>query len=118
MSAMRGGAMPKPGVRALEAFDALVPDAPGVSKRPMFGNRAAFVNGNMFAGLFGDGLFVRLAGDRLDELMAAGGRPFEPMPGRPMRGYAYVPGDWIADPGSAIDWVSEALESTAKLPAK
>jgi len=27
----------------------------------MFGNQAAFVNGDMFAGLFGDRLFVRLS---------------------------------------------------------
>jgi TfoX/Sxy family transcriptional regulator of competence genes len=118
MAAMQKGTMPKPGQRALQAFDALVPDARGVSKRPMFGNQAAFVNGNMFTGLFGDRLFVRLADDRLKALMAAGGEPFEPMPGRAMRGYAYVPGDWIKDPGSVSRWVSEALDFTASLPPK
>ena len=34
-------------------FRELVPDLPAVEVRPMFGNLGAFVNGNMFAGLFG-----------------------------------------------------------------
>jgi TfoX/Sxy family transcriptional regulator of competence genes len=115
---MQRGSMPKPGDRARKAFEELVPAAPGVAKRPMFGNQAAFVNGNMFAGLFGDGLFVRLADERLQAMMAAGGKPFEPMPGRAMRGYAYVPGDWLSDPRAAEKWMAEALEFTSALPAK
>ena len=110
--------MPKPGPAAVEAFNALVPAAPGVVKKPMFGNQAAFVNGNMFAGLFGDDLFVRLPEPRLEQVMAGGGRPFEPMPGRAMRGYAFVPGTWQSDARSAGDLVAEALEYTAAMPAK
>ena len=60
MSPMTGGGMPRPSPAALAAFQALVPEAAGVTTRPMFGNQAAFLNGNMFAGLFGDALFVRL----------------------------------------------------------
>lgn len=110
--------MPKPGAEALAAFEAAVPDAPGVAKRPMFGNRAAFVNGNMFMGLFGDGLFVRLPEERLQALLAGGGRPFEPMPGRAMKGYAYLPEGWMARTDSTRELVSQALEFTAGLPAK
>ena len=35
-------------------FTSVVPDDPRVVVKPMFGNLGAFVNGNMFAGLFGD----------------------------------------------------------------
>src|SRR5579863_2021739 len=118
MSAMQRGSMPRPGAEALAAFEALVPAAPGVTKRPMFGNRAAFVNGNMFAGLFGDGLFVRLPDARLQELIAQGGRPFEPMPGRAMKGYAFVPAGWLDDPQSAAPLVTEALAHVSALPPK
>ena len=64
MSRMTRGAMPKPSEQAKAAFTKLVPAEPGVTMRPMFGNLAAFVNGNMFAGLFGDDLFVRLPDDQ------------------------------------------------------
>jgi len=110
--------MPKPGAEALAAFDSIVPAAPGVTKRPMFGNRAAFVNRNMFAGLFGDGLFVRLPEPRLQQLLAQGGRPFEPMPGRAMKGYAFVPDGWLADPQSAAPLLAEALQYASGLPPK
>ena len=60
MSQMRPGMMPKPSEHAKAAFTKLVPDEPAVNMRPMFGNLAAFVNGNMFTGLFGEDLFVRL----------------------------------------------------------
>jgi TfoX/Sxy family transcriptional regulator of competence genes len=110
--------MPKPGPEALAAFEKIVPAAAGVTKRPMFGNRAAFVNGNMFAGLFGDGLFVRLPEPRLAELLGSGGRPFEPMPGRAMKGYAYVPDGWLSDPPSAAPLVAEALAYVAAMPPK
>jgi TfoX/Sxy family transcriptional regulator of competence genes len=118
MSAMQRGSMPRPGAEALAAFDSLVPAAPGVTKRPMFGNRAAFVNGNMFAGLFGDGLFVRLPEAPLQELLGRGGRPFEPMPGRAMKGYAFVPDGWLRDPDSVAPVVADALAFTAGLPPK
>ena len=36
-----------------------MPDDPRVSLRPMFGNLAAFANGYLFTGLFGDDVFVR-----------------------------------------------------------
>ncbi len=118
ISAMERGGMPKPGEQARSAFDDVVPDAPAVSKRPMFGNQAAFVNGNMFAGLFGDGLFVRLPDDRLQRLLEGGGSPFEPMPGRPMRGYGFLPAGWMGDIATAQAWAAEAREFASALPPK
>ncbi len=41
-------------------FESLLPDGPGISSRPMFGNRAGFVNGNMFLALLGQDVAVRL----------------------------------------------------------
>ncbi len=118
MPAMQKGSLPKPGAEALAAFEALVPVGPGITKRPMFGNRAALVNGNLFAGLFGDGLFVRLPEPRLQKLLEEGGRPFEPVPGRAMRGYAFVPDGWLQDPSAAAPLVADALAFTSALPPK
>jgi TfoX/Sxy family transcriptional regulator of competence genes len=45
--------IPKPTEDDKAFFRSVVPDAAGVEVKPMFGNLGAFVNGNMFAGLFG-----------------------------------------------------------------
>jgi TfoX/Sxy family transcriptional regulator of competence genes len=109
--------MPRPSDDAKDAFRALLPAAPGVTTKPMFGNLAAFVNGNMFAGLFGDDLFVRVGEEDQAAIRAGGGRPFEPMAGRPMTGYVVLPAAWRGD-ASAARWVGAALQSTAAMPAK
>ena len=45
--------MPKASDADKEHFRSVLPDHPEVVVKPMFGNLGAFVNGNMFAGLFG-----------------------------------------------------------------
>ena len=52
--------IPKPTDTDRQRFTALVPDEPGVDVKPMFGNLGAFVNGNMFMGLFGSDVGVKL----------------------------------------------------------
>jgi TfoX/Sxy family transcriptional regulator of competence genes len=118
MSPMEGGTMPKPSEDAKAAFTKLVPDAPTVTLRPMFGNLAAFVNGNMFAGLFGEDLFVRLPEAESAKVRTAGGTDFAPMAGRPMKGYVTVPGTWRTKPAAAKVWIATALEVTGRMPAK
>ena len=118
MSPMTSGAMPKPSDQAKAAFSKLVPGEPAVTLKPMFGNLAAFVNGNMFAGLFGEDLFVRLPEDESAQVRKQGGRDFEPMPGRAMKGYVTVPGSWRAKPDATVVWIHRALELTRKMPAK
>jgi len=115
---MAPGSMPKPSENAKAAFTKLVPGDPRVTLRPMFGNLAAFVNGNMFAGLFGEGLFVRLPDTEAAPVHKAGGRDFEPMAGHAMRGYVMVPATWQSKPEPARGWIKQALAITGKMPAK
>jgi TfoX/Sxy family transcriptional regulator of competence genes len=115
---MAGGAMPKPSPEAKEAFLALLPADPQVVTRPMFGNAAAFVNGNMFAGLFGDALFVRLSEPDRAEAFKQGGTDFEPMPGRAMKGYVALPGQWRQDEAATRGWIGRSLAWARELPAK
>ena len=115
---MQPGGMPKPSEPAKASFQELVPAEPAVALRPMFGNLAAFVNGNMFTGLFGESLFVRVSDRDREELLAEGGSDFAPMPGRPMRGYVLVPEGWAARPDATRKWIKVALEQTRALPAK
>jgi TfoX/Sxy family transcriptional regulator of competence genes len=118
MSPMEPGSLPKPGEAAKAAFTRLVPDQPNVALRPMFGNLAAFVNGNLFAGLFGEDLFVRLPDAESVAVKARGGRDFEPMPGRAMKGYVIVPKTWRNQSDATIAWIKRALELTGAMPPK
>jgi TfoX/Sxy family transcriptional regulator of competence genes len=110
--------MPKPSADASTAFRQLVPAGPTIALKPMFGNLAGFVNGNMFAGLFGDDLFVRLPDDEAEAVRMGGGRDFEPMPGRAMKGYVMVRSDWQAHPDVVTPLVERALALTSEMPAK
>jgi TfoX/Sxy family transcriptional regulator of competence genes len=110
--------MPKSTADATAAFLALVPKDPALTTRPMFGNMAAFVNGNLFAGLFGDALFVRLPDAAREKLKKQGGKDFEPMPGRAMTGYVCVAASWRGKPAPARAAIGEALEWTRQMPGK
>ena len=118
MSPMTRGSMPRPSDRAKAAFTDLLPEDDAVVTKPMFGNLSAFVNGNMFAGLFGEDLFVRLPDAEAATIKRQGGRPFEPVTGRAMTGYVMVPATWQRKPESVQAWVTRALTLTRAMPAK
>jgi len=110
--------MPKPSAQAKAAFQKLVPPDPAVTTRPMFGNLSAFVNGNMFCGLFGEDLFVRVGEGDQAKIRKQGGRAFEPMPGRAMTGYVVVPTGWQKKPDATRSWIAMALTWSKALPPK
>src|SRR3989442_11233834 len=110
--------MPKRGEQAKAAFHKLGPPAPGVTPRPMFGNLSAFVNGNMFWGLFGEDLFVRVSEGDQAKIRKSGGKPFEPMPGRAMTGYMVVPAGWQKKSEATHAWIATALSWSKALPPK
>ena len=111
--------VPKASDAAKALFASVVPDDPRVEVKPMFGNLGAFVNGNMFAGLFGDRIGVRVLDESARAELAAteGAGPFGPEE-RPMGGYVAAPVDWASEPGRIADWVARALEEVAELPPK
>lgn len=110
--------MPKPSDEDKERFRALVPDDARVQVKPMFGNLGAFVNGNMFMGLFGSSVGVKLPEAAAAELLAqAGAGPFGPAE-RPMGGWVALPPATAADAEAARQWVDGALAHIAALPPK
>jgi len=97
----------------------LLPARKEISVRPMFGNLAAFVGGNMSIGLYGEDLFVRLSdSDRAELLENEGAAVFEPMKGRQMKEYVVVPRSWKREPAKIKPWVTRSVEWSSKLPAK
>lgn len=114
----RGAARsPKSDPALRDEFRAHVPDDPRVTVRPMFGSIAAFAAGQMFMGLFADELFVRLAEPDRQAVVAAGGGPLEPMPGRPMREYVTIP-DWRSNGATVRRWAAASLDYALSLPPK
>lgn len=114
--------MPKASEEDKERFRSVVPDQPGVVVKPMFGNLGAFVNGNMFAGLFGPTIGVKLSDE--DRVMLESSErtvPFGPAD-RPMAGYSGLPEVWNeegdGDDARAKAWVTKAYEFVSTLPAK
>ncbi len=111
--------IPRADENSKEFFRSILPDDPGITIRPMFGNISAFVNGNMFAGLFGNDLFVRVSGESREELLdKKGASLLEPMKGKPMKEYVVIPKAWLNQPETVRLWVSQSLDWTSRLPPK
>jgi len=110
--------IPKASEEDKQFFRSLLPDSDDVEIKPMFGNIGAFVHGNMFAGLFGSAVGVRLGDADQTELAGlAGSGPFGPHE-RPMGGYLSLPPSYRATPEAAADWVAKAFEHVSSMPPK
>ncbi len=100
-------------------FDRLLPAGGTIERRKMFGYPAAFVNGNLFAGLHQESLVLKLAEkDRRVLAEEHGASRFEPMPGRPMGAFMMVPPDLLADTRAVGAWIEKARAYVASLPPK
>ena len=107
--------IPKPTDVDKARFESLVPDDLRVEVKPMFGNLGAFVNGNMFMGLLGADVGVKLADADQEKLRKAGGGPFGPEE-RPMGGYVTLPETFTK--AKAEPWVTKSLAHVGALPPK
>ena len=102
-----------------EAFATALDRFPDAERRQMFGYPAAFVNGNMWTGLHTTNWVVRLPdAPRAELLQIEGAAAFEPMPGRPMTGFATLPASVLADPDELNRWLTRAWEHALAMPAK
>lgn len=110
---------PRPDEETKAYFESVLPDDPRVQVKPMFGNVAGFLNGNMFMGLFGADLLVRLSeADRAEILQEDGTSIFEPMAGRPMKEYVAIPRSWRAEPDRVRDWIARSVAWVGEMPEK
>ncbi len=103
----------------VELFANATKDLPAAEPRKMFGYPAAFANGYMFAGLFQQDVFLRLSdADRANFRSEYRARLFEPMPGRPMRGYVLVPRYVLNSHMLLSAWLEKAMAYVQTLPPK
>jgi len=110
--------IPKPSEHDKDYFRTIVPTGAVIEVKPMFGNVAAFVNGNMFMGLFGPDIGVRLAESQRDDLLREPGAGAFGPEDRPMREYVTLPHAWRKNPARTAEWVERALSHTAAMPPK
>ena len=103
----------------VQLFERAMKDFPMATQRKMFGYPCAFVNGNTFAGLFQEEMFLRLNDDDRAAIRKEYGTPlFEPMPGRPMRNYVLVPRYVRNSPRLLRSWLTKGMEHAQALPPK
>ena len=109
--------VPRSGDIEKARFRAALPDAPDVVVKPMFGNLGAFVHGNMFAGVLGSSIGVRVLDEqgRADLLTEPGAGAFGPE-GRPMGGYVGL--DASVDEARVHELMMRSYLAVAALPAK
>jgi len=111
--------LPKASPAAVRRFGELVPESPDLITRMLFGQPAAFVRGNLFFGVFGEKLFVRLSDeDRAQALRTPGFATFEPMPGRAMSQYVVLPASLLKNPTLCRRWLARALDYAGGLPPR
>lgn len=88
--------------------------------RKMFGSVAYFVNGNMFAGVFEDTIFMRYDIDTQKELKEKNQdvENFDPMGGRPMKEYLILPNLIIENIPELENWLELSYTYAKNLPPK
>lgn len=88
--------------------------------KKMFGYPAYFINGNMFVGVHGDKLFLRLSDSDMADIMKNCDDVtfFEPMPGRAMKGYVVLPKTLYSDNKLFKEWLDKSIKYVSSLPAK
>jgi len=101
-------------------FLAALPKDKRVTTLKMFGATAAKVNGQLFGGLFGRGLMVKVSpADMTVALALDGAEPFDPMgTGRTMASSVLLPESVLDEPAEMKAWLQKALDYTATLPPK
>lgn len=100
-------------------FHAVLPDDERIERRKMLGYDAAFMNGNLFGGVFASSLMIRLGdGDREKLLAVAGATPFEPVAGKITKEYVRLPEAMLGDRRALVGWYLRAFAHAASLPVK
>jgi TfoX/Sxy family transcriptional regulator of competence genes len=109
----------KPSKELVELFEIIVPELPGLEKRKMFGHPAAFVNNNMFMGVKGHKLVLRLSEKDLNEFLDLDGTEiFECTPGKFWKEYTVIP-EWMYEDAQLLEnWIERSFKFVSNLPPK
>jgi TfoX/Sxy family transcriptional regulator of competence genes len=86
----------------------------------MFGSPVYFVNNNMFMGVHGDHIFMRLSQNDKEALLEDRDdvHPFAPMEGRPMKEYVVFGKPFLRDVELFREWMDRSFAFVSSLPEK
>ncbi len=109
----------KPSGELVELFEEIVPDLPGLEKRKMFGHPTAFINNNMFMGVKGQKLTLRLSKEDQDEFLDLDDTEiFECSPGKFWKEYVVIP-EWMYENAPLMEsWIDRSFKFVSNLPPK
>jgi TfoX/Sxy family transcriptional regulator of competence genes len=107
----------KPPPWLVTLFDELIAGTAG-ERRQMFGSPCGFLDGQLFSGVFGAQLFVRLSEEDRAKLLSEGAQLFDPMGGRPMKEYVVLPAALLDDERAVRRWMDSAVQYARALGPK
>jgi len=90
----------------------------GAVRCVMFSCPSYSIGGNLFAGVFGESVFLRLSDTDRAAIISEGGRPFEPLEGRTLRMYALLPPSVVADGETLSSWLGRSMDFVKGLPKR
>ena len=102
----------------LDRIRAIVARRKGFSEKKMFGGICVMLNGNMCVGTWKGSLVVRLDKADHDKTQAEPHTAPMDITGKPMKGWALVEPDGIAQDDGLRQWVQRAARYVATLPKK
>jgi TfoX/Sxy family transcriptional regulator of competence genes len=88
--------------------------------RKVFGYPTYFINGNMFVGVHGDKLFLRLSDADIAKIKknSEDVTAFEPVAGKAMKGYVVLPKSIYTDDKLFAEWLDKSIKYVSALPPK
>jgi hypothetical protein len=107
----------KPQPQLVATFDRALARIGG-DRRQMFGYPCGFENDQMFCGVFGSNLFVRLDEPTREDFLKRGAKHFEPLPGRRMKEYVVLPAAVVGEEAALVGWFGKGHAYARSLPAR
>jgi TfoX/Sxy family transcriptional regulator of competence genes len=90
----------------------------GVDEKKMFGGLAFMVSGNMFCGVSGGDLMVRVGPDQYEYALSLPHCREMDFTGRPLKGMVYVSAEGLEPDENLLSWIQMGLEFAQSLPPK
>lgn len=90
----------------------------GVSEKKMFGGLTFLVRGNMFCGVVGSDLMVRVGASAYEQALSRPHVREMDFTGRPLQGMVYVGATGVRTAKQLQSWIDRGLRFARSLPAK